>query len=280
VAAELEADERPVMDVLLPLLSFEEPKAAVTTTAGHLVRFQTPERALTLLFHAIPRRIQVDARLEKTTWRYVNQPPAGTVSEKTIGESDVLLGSYANSVSPTIHQRAAIIDDADAQQRRWFEAHELHFRRIVIALRRKLVKGWTIDSRDIVHRVGLLRGEYEEESHLEVIPGESYRIRIAGGSEMTQGDVMDLRYDLAGDRYTLNMRFTPRLTGKTNLAAHSEVLVLAGDGTGQAARYRLQSWKDGSLGVTYSPKSGGRHPLFARVQEDARRLLSFFPRKF
>jgi hypothetical protein len=126
--------------------------------------------------------------------------------------------------------------------------------------------------------VGWLRGELDPDRHVQIAPGESYRITIVGESDTTAGDTVDLRYDRVRDRFDFVATVRPRGESVEHLRPHREALQLTGDGSLLPTRYRLTSWKDGTIGATYTPSRGGEHPLYARKQINAQRLIEYFPR--
>lgn len=270
-ASSLAVDDRAMTGVVDPLLmSGEPPVRAIATDAGFLVRFEVGERRAQLLGRRVEQTTDLVARLGNVRWRYH--------AEALLRRSAIPLHSYRSSISNARHARDEALAHDDPDVRKWFLRHEELFQRMSLRLRARLMDGWEARSATLLQRFGRLRSELDEDEHVQVAPGESYRIRITGSGPETEGDRLDLRYDRAKDRYDLTLVLEPRGRSVEHLQPHTERLRLTGDGSLMPTRYALTLWQDKTVGTAYREGKGDDHPLFAQKARAARQLVDLFPR--
>jgi hypothetical protein len=269
-AASLAVDDRAMTRVVDPLLMSTDPVRALSTDAGFLVRFEDDDRRATLVERRVEGTTDLSVELDRVRWRYHAE---GLVERRTLP-----LKRYRSSVSNAVHERDEALGGERPEVRRWFLRHERLFQRMSARLCSRLGDGWEAGGSTLLHRFGRLRGELDEDAHVQVAPGESYRISLAGAEADTEGDRIDLRYDRAKDLFDVTLVVAPRGKSVEHLSPHRERLKLAGDGSMLPTRYRLTLWQDKSVGVAYREGKGSDHPLYARKARDARRLIDLFPR--
>jgi hypothetical protein len=269
-AASLSVDARPLTRVVDPLLLHARPERAVATDAGFLVRFAEGDRGASLVGRRLEGTTKLEVRLDEVRWHYH--------AEQLVGGRGLLLSRYQSSVSNVVHERDEVLAGERPAVRDWFLGHERIFQRMSSRLHGRLRGGWECRSASLVQRMGRLRGELDADTDVQVAPGESYRIVLAGRRAETRGDRLDLRYDRAKDRFDLVLVAAPRGGSVEHLAAHSERLWLTGDGSQLITRYRLTLWQDKTIGVTYRAGKGNDHPIYARKAVAAQKLVDLFPR--
>jgi hypothetical protein len=269
-AASLSVDDRSLTGVVDPLLMHARAKRAVSTDAGFHVRFEEGARQASLIGRQIEGSTHLVVRLGKVMWRYESE---------ALGDAARLpLARYQSSISNVVHERSEALADDGAEVREWFLGHERIFQRMSARLHGRLRQGWECGSASLLHRMGRLRGELDPDEHVQIAPGESYRIVLEGGRPETRGARLDLRYDRAKDRFDLALRAVPRGDSVAHLSAHQERLRLVGDGSMLLTRYRLVLWRDDTIGVTYREGKGSDHPLYVRKALAAQKLVDLFPR--
>jgi hypothetical protein len=269
-AASLAVDDRAMTRVVDPLLMTADPVRAVTTDAGFLVRFEDDGRRATLVERRVEGTTDLAVKLERVRWSYHAE---GLVERRTLP-----LKRYRSSISNAVHERDAVLSGEKEEVRKWFLGHERLFQRMSSRLCSRLQDGWEAGGSTLLHRFGRLRGELDEDLHVQVAPGESYRISLAGSEPDTEGDRIDLRYDRAKDLFDVTLVVAPRGASVEHLSPHRERLKLTGDGSMLPTRYALTLWQDKTVGAGYREGKGSDHPLYARKARDARRLVDLFPR--
>jgi hypothetical protein len=270
-AREVAVDRRPLDRILRALVVGHEPRVAVRTDAGSAVRYAADPGRVAMVHRRLPAQLLVEAAHNEVSWRYVGRTdPAGLRSPRLL--------EYASSVASEPYRRDALLDHGGEAARNWFLEHEQQFVQMAAALERQLEFGWSAAGQDLAHRVGQLRGRLDPSRDVEIVPGESYRIRLAGGDGDPPDDRLDLVYDLVRDRFRLTLVVGPAHEARAHLAAHTEVLDLTGNGTHRPGSYRLTRWEDRTVGVVHEPGQASGHPLYARKQDNAVLLVGFFPR--
>lgn len=268
----LSVDTRPE-DVARRIVRAGAPRRATRTDGGLVLDYSREGMKLRYVQDALAGTFALRLQRDGSWWAYTGRSAAG--------RRRLVLDTYANSLGQGTFRREAFDAWDDPEGTAWFAGHATQVRRIVGVLATPGSQAWVATSQELRARLSALRAELDVDKNTEVAPGEASRITLSGGTDDTRGDSCDLRHDLVRDRFQLRVTAAPRDEAHADLAPHTEKLILQGDAASPNGRldgYRMISWRDESLGLTWSTKRGGEHPLFAAKERWARLVIGFFPR--